>query len=116
MQVQVNTDNTVQGRDDLAARVESDVRATLGRFEAQITRLEIHLGDENGPKLRAGDKRCTIEARLEGRRPEAVIHQADGLRAAWIGAARKLRRSLDSTLGRLTDYKGEVTIRKEARP
>ncbi len=115
MQVQVNTDNTVEGREELAFRVESEIRAALGRFEPQITRLEIHLGDENGLKQRAADKRCTIEARLEGRRPEAVAHQADTLREAWTGAARKLSRLLDSTLGRLSDHKGEVTIRKEVR-
>ncbi len=32
---------------------------------------------------------------------------------AYSGAARKLRRVLDSTLGRASDHKGAETIRKD---
>ncbi|HVL70501.1 MAG TPA: HPF/RaiA family ribosome-associated protein [Beijerinckiaceae bacterium] len=113
MQIQVNTDDNVAGRDALTRRIETEVGNVVGRFAEQITRLEIHLGDHNAGKSGAQDKRCLIEARLAGRRPEAVSHEADTLEAAWTGAARKLRRSLESTLGRLGDHKGAASIRKD---
>jgi hypothetical protein len=113
MQIQVNTDDNVAGRDALTRRIETEVGNVVGRFADQITRLEIHLGDENAAKSGAQDKRCTIEARLAGRKPSAVKHSADTLEGAWTGAARKLRRSLQSRLGRLSDHKGASSIRKD---
>ncbi len=111
MQVQFNTDNTIEGREALAARVEADLRHALGRFTDHITRLEIHVSDVNGPKTSGADKRCVIEARLAGRQPEAVTNEAATVDAAIAGAVKKLRRSLDSTLGRLGDHKGARSLR-----
>ena len=53
-----------------------------------------------------------MEARLAGRKPEAVSHEAATLEEAFSEAARKLRRSLESTLGRLNEQKGAETIRR----
>jgi hypothetical protein len=50
--------------------------------------------------------RCMMEARLEGRQPLAVTHHAQTLGQAVDGAADKLCRLIDSTLGRLRDQKG----------
>ena len=47
-----------------------------------------------------------MEARLEGRQPTAVTHQAATLHEAVDGAADKLAASLESTLGRLRDRHG----------
>ena len=116
MQVQVNTDDNVNGKEELILRVESEVRDTLGRFGDHITRVEIHLSDENAGKTGSNDKRCLMEARLAGRQPEAVTHQAGSLDEAFRGAAGKMRRSLESTLGRLTDHKGAASIRTERAP
>lgn len=112
MQVQVNTDSSVEGRDELARRVEAEIRNAVGRFTDHVTRIEVHLADENAD--RGGtDKRCLIEARLSGRRPEAVSHRAATLDQAFSGAAQKLRRSLETTLGRLADHKGGPSIRTD---
>jgi hypothetical protein len=46
MQVQINTDDNVEGRDALARLVEAEVDATLGRFGGRLTRMEVHLSDE----------------------------------------------------------------------
>jgi hypothetical protein len=46
-----------------------------------------------------------MEARLEGRQPTAVTHQAASLVDAVDGAADKLKRSLESTLARLKDVR-----------
>jgi len=105
MQILVETDHNITGRAAMADRVRAVVEAALGRFGAQITRVEVHLSDENAQKHGADDKRCVMEARLQGRRPVAVTHLADDLDKAVNGAADKLARLLDSTLGRLRNPK-----------
>jgi len=104
MPIQVNTDNNIEGREELATQVEAVVEEALSRFSDQITRVEVHLSDENSHKSGQNDKRCLMEARLEGRRPTAVTHQAATLGQAIDGAADKLQKVIESTLGRLRDY------------
>jgi hypothetical protein len=104
MKIQVNTDNTVEGHEDLARQTEAIVAGGLERFGDQVTRVEVHLSDVNGAKHGADDKRCLLEARLAGLKPLAVSEQADSLRSATTGATRKLVRTLDRTLGRLSDH------------
>jgi len=80
------------------------VRAALDRFSAQITRVELHLRDENSKgKSGPADKRCTLEVRLAGRRPMAVTHHAPTVEQAVDGASGRMQRALDSSLGRLAD-------------
>ena len=76
----------------------------LSRFSDQITRLEVHLSDENSLKEGLNDKRCLLEARLEGRQPIAVKNQANNLEQAVVGAVDKLKVSLDTKIGRLKNY------------
>lgn len=111
MQIQVNTDANIQGREDLVSYVEAEIANSLDRFSGQITRIEVHLSDSNAGKSGASDKRCMIEVRLAGRKPEAVSDEADTLKAALSGAIKKLKRFLESTLGRLDDRKGGASIR-----
>lgn len=113
MQIQVNTDDNVEGREELASRVETEITTVLSRFSDQITRVEVHLSDENAGKSGGSDKRCLIEARLTGQQPVAVSHQGSTIEEAYSGAAKKLRRSLESTLGRLNDHKGGASIRTD---
>lgn len=102
MQVQINTDSNIEGHDELTQQVEAVIRDALDRFSERITRVEVHLSDENSDqKFGIDDKRCLLEARLAGLRPTAVSHQAATLEQAVDGAAEKLKRSLESTLGRL---------------
>jgi hypothetical protein len=101
MQVQVNTDRNIQGSDALAAQAAAVVEGALGRFVDQVTRVEVHLRDENAGKGGGDHKRCLMEARLEGRQPTAVTHRAATVGAAMDGAAGKLARAIGSTLGRL---------------
>ncbi|ALN57438.1 MULTISPECIES: HPF/RaiA family ribosome-associated protein [Lysobacter] len=102
MKIQLNTDHHVRGDDSLEHHVEGVIDQNLGRFREQITRIEVHLRDLNGEKSGGHDKHCTIEARLEGRPPMAATEDAATMRAAISGAARKLQRVLDSSLGRLS--------------
>jgi ribosome-associated translation inhibitor RaiA len=111
VQIQVNTDDNIEGGEELSARVSAEIRARLDRFSKHITRIEVHISDENGDKSGESDKRCLIEARLEGRQPEVVSDHAATLERAYSGAAKKLQRALETTLGRLSQLKGADTIR-----
>lgn len=101
MQVLVNTDASVEGRETLEKTVAAVVEAALERFEQDITRVEVHLSDENAAKGGSHDKRCLMEARLAGRQPLAVSHKAPSMELAVDGAAEKLQAAIGSTLGRL---------------
>jgi ribosome-associated translation inhibitor RaiA len=106
MQVQLNTDRQITVDDELTHRVEAVVESVLGRFADQITRVEVHLSDENSQKGGGDDTRCLLETRLAGLQPMAVSHQAATLHQAIDGAAQKLARALESTLGRRGHTKG----------
>jgi ribosome-associated translation inhibitor RaiA len=105
MQIQVNTDHNTDGRDRVAEHVRTFVEAAVSHHSAQITRVEVHLADENGAKAGADDKRCTMEVRVQKRPPLAVTHRASSLNEAIGGAAGKLKRSLDHELARLHEHR-----------
>ncbi len=104
MKIQINTDNNIVGHEDLAGQAEATVQSTLGHLTEHITRIEVHLSDENSDKGGSHDKRCMMEARLERHQPIAVSDEAESIEQAIDGAAEKLKRSLDHTLGRLSDH------------
>jgi ribosome-associated translation inhibitor RaiA len=106
MQIQTNTDHNIQGYESAAASVRVTLESALERFSSHITRVEVHLGDENASKRGGDDKRCMMEARLEGHPPVAVTHHAATIGQAIDGAAEKLVHRLDRTLGRLHSHRG----------
>ena len=101
MHVQINTDHNIEGGEGLTAHVSETVKIALSRVSDRITRVEVHLRDENGDKGGRKDKCCVMEARMGGHQPIAVTHHAATLDDAVDGAAGKLARLLDSTIGRL---------------
>jgi hypothetical protein len=100
VQIQVNTDNQIEGDQSLKATVKDIVEQHLGRFGERITRVEVHLTDVNANKG-GRDIRCVMEARIAGLQPIVV----DELEREWErstrNAAEKLVRAIDSRLGRL---------------
>ena len=106
MQIQINTDHNIQGYESAAASVRATVENALKRFSSHITRVDVHLGDENASKRGDDDKRCMMEARLEGHQPVAVTHHAATVVQAIDGAAEKLIRRLARMLGRLHSHRG----------
>ncbi len=101
MKIQVETDSNIEGHATLKAKVEAAVAQSLERYTRQVTRVEVHLSDVNGAKYGDDDRRCLMEARLAGRPPLAVKHQAATLELAWQGAVEKLERALASSIGKL---------------
>jgi ribosomal subunit interface protein len=107
MQIHINTDRNIVGREALAAHVSSEIEQALSRFNEQITRVEVHMSDENSDKkVGKDDMKCVIEARLAGRQPLAATHQATTLEQAFNGAADKLTRLIESTIGRSGNQRG----------
>lgn len=108
MQVQINTDRNVEGHQMQTAQVTGAVESALSRLSDRITRVEVHLSDENATKSGQNDMRCMMEARLEGRRPIAVTHQAATLDQAVDGAADKLAKLIQNTLGRIRSQRSRA--------
>jgi hypothetical protein len=100
MQIQINTDHNIKGHAALLVRLRHSLESSLSRISDHITRVEVHLSDENGSKNGQNDKRCLMEARLEGRKPIAVSCQAGNLDQAVICASDKLVKLIENTLGR----------------
>jgi hypothetical protein len=103
MQIQINTDNNITGREDVVRLVHSSIEGAVGRFGDRITRVEAHLSDTNGHKLKGDDKRCFLEARLAGLQPIAVSQKAATIELAVTAAADKLQRAIERKIGRLQD-------------
>jgi ribosome-associated translation inhibitor RaiA len=111
MQIQVNTDDHIQGGEGLAQWVRDEAASRLARFKDYLTRLEVFLTDVDGGKSGVNDKRCRLEARLAGRQPVTVTAEADKMAGAFISAVDKLASALDTDLGRAKDRHGRDTIR-----
>lgn len=104
MKIQFNTDKTING-DEKNEHYFSELLANkLERYQSHITRIEVHVTDQNGNKEGAHDILCLLEARLEGRQPMAVSYQADSTEQAVNGAIDKLKAALDTILGRLQNH------------
>ena len=102
MQVQVHTDRHIQSDERLAEFIRDTLHTKLSRFTDHLTRIEVHLGDENGQQKRdSADKRCLLEARFEGLDPVAVTEHAANVSQAITGAADKMQRKLATVTGKL---------------
>jgi hypothetical protein len=104
MKIQYNTDKTISGDERHQDFFSTQIAEELDRYESYITRIEVHLSDENGKKEGKNDIQCLLEARLKGRKPMAVSNQADGIELAVSGAIEKLKASLETILGRIQNH------------
>ena len=101
MIIQINSDNNLSVHEAFGNKLEDLLSEGLSRFSEHITRLEVHLSDENGSKEGVNDKRCLLEARLAHLKPIVVIQIADNYEQAVLGAIDKLKSSLTKITGRL---------------
>ncbi|MBF8779388.1 HPF/RaiA family ribosome-associated protein [Pseudomonas fulva] len=101
MQIQVNSSNQIEGNIRLNEWVTSTLESALDRYDEDLTRIEVHLSDENGSKSGPDDKRCQLEARPKGHQPISVTHTAPSLDQAVEGAADKLHNALEHLYGKL---------------
>ena len=104
MIIQFNTDKTINGDEKHQEFFSDQIANELDRFQSHITRIEVHLTDQNGKKEGINDIRCLLEARIEGRKPIAVSDQADTVEQAVSGAIDKLKAALNTIMSRLKDH------------
>jgi ribosome-associated translation inhibitor RaiA len=105
MEINVNTDNTIDRHQGLDERVREAVESSISRFGEHVRRVDVHLSNQNGQKHEDGDNYCMMEARVSGYEPVVVHAHAENLHLSISGASGKLKRALDSALGRLNDKK-----------
>ena len=101
MQINVFSDKHIDSDKRTQDWVTATVEVTLERHLEDLTRVEVHLSDENGGKSGPKDKRCKMEARPKGHQPILVSHDADSLTQAVEGAAQKLEHALEHLFGKL---------------
>ncbi|MCK0147236.1 HPF/RaiA family ribosome-associated protein [Arenibacter sp. F26102] len=104
MIVKINTDKTLNGEERSADFFTSQINEALERFESHISRIEVHLKDENGKKDGFNDISCLLEARLEGRQPIAVTNQANTVDLAVTGAIDKVKSALETIVGKIQKH------------
>jgi len=114
MLVRVITDNHIHAGEELKAEVESSVENSLRRYGSQITRVEIHLADENSKKNGANDKKCVAEAHVAGLQAVTATGTGDNLSQAVNSALDKLVAQLEHKLGRLGERKGRGSMGQES--
>ncbi|BDC49612.1 hypothetical protein F183_A19280 [Bryobacterales bacterium F-183] len=100
MNIQVNSDSNIRVSPRLTKIVEETVHNVLGRFEAKLTRVEVHLSDVDNTKSGKPDKRCVIEARPAGDTPRSTSALAGNVVSSVGQAARKMQRSLTTFFDR----------------
>ena len=105
MQFQFNSDSSVMGTENVAERIENAVRTKLSRFEDRLTRVEVHVSDENAHKGGSDDKTCLIEARPRGGKPIGVTEHAGDVDTAARKAAGTMAQRLERVLGKSERHK-----------
>ena len=113
MQVQVNSNHTIQTGESMERWANTQLSESLARFKNDITSIEVHMSDENSDKMSADHKRCMMEARLAHHEPIAVNHYAGTIDDAFRGANQKLKHALEHAVGKLRDHRARDSIRRD---
>ena len=108
MQVQFNSDSSGMCTANVSDRIEARVREKLARYEDRLTRVEIHVHDENAHKHGHDDKACTIEARPRGGKPVGVTEGASTVDDAARKAATTLAQRLNRHFGKAERHKHDA--------
>ena len=104
MTIQFNSDHNIKHQETLEAKLTPIITDGLSRFSKQMTRLEVHLSDENNNKNKVNVKRCLLEARLEGLQPFVASDDAENHELALKGAINKLKTVIDTKIGHLRNH------------
>jgi ribosome-associated translation inhibitor RaiA len=113
MQIQINSNTSIETGELFEQWARTELNASFSRFKDGITRIEVHMSDENGDKVSPDHMRCMIEARLANREPVAVNHHGANQDEAFRGASDKLKRVLEHTMDKLRDHRARESIRHE---
>ncbi|MGK0414185.1 MAG: ribosome-associated translation inhibitor RaiA [Polaribacter sp.] len=104
MTIKINTDKTLSGEKRSSDFFTAQIEEALQRFESHITRIEVHLKDENGKKDGFHNISCLLEARIEGRQPIAITNQANTIDLALAGAIDKIKAAIETIIGKIQKH------------
>jgi len=104
MTIQLNADKNLTIHQEYEEKIKGQLNEGLSRYSDLITRLEVHLSDENGSKDGLADKRCLLEARITGKDPIAVANLGNTYDLALNGALTKLKSTLEKVAGKLKSH------------
>ena len=102
----------------LAAMTGASTKELMARFGQSTPRAALiyqHATQDRDKEI-ADALNGMIEARLAHHEPLAVNHHAASQDEAFRGASEKLKRVLESTLGKLRDHRSRDSIRREPDP
>jgi ribosomal subunit interface protein len=101
MIIQLNSDKNIQVSEKLETFVSQKINRSLKRFTGRITRIEVHLSDQNAGKSGSDDMQCRIEARIKDLQPVTVTARSSTKEKALSEAIDKMKAALDSAIGKL---------------
>lgn len=104
MKIQFNTDKNITGKESLEAYVAGRISDGLSQFDEKITRIEVHLSDENAHKSGHEDIQCKLEARLEGMQPVTVTGKGGTKEKAVSDSISKMKAVLSTAMGKLKEH------------
>jgi ribosome-associated translation inhibitor RaiA len=113
MVIKFDTPHSLHANEAFKAPLIEILNEKLERFNKDISRLEVHLSDENGNKAGVKDKRCLLEAHIAGMPHVVVTDHGDSYEQAVDGAVGKLIGSLHSIHGRL-EHSHKASTQEEA--
>ena len=95
MQVIINSDNQVDLNEATIQHCQEEVTTLLQRFSDWITRVEVHLTDENSnSKGGIDDIRCLLEARPAGKQPVSIEVRGASVEDALTEGIQTLKQRL----------------------
>lgn len=101
MKIQLNTDKNITGTESLERIVSEKINHELKYFADKITRIEVHLSDQNALKGGPDDILCKIEARVKGLQPMMVSSKNGSKEKAVAAAVDKIKAILSTALGKM---------------
>jgi ribosomal subunit interface protein len=103
MTIQVNTDTHIDGSQNTKAYVTEKVEAGMKHYAEKITRIEVHLSDQNADKDGPEDIQCKIEARIEGQQPVLVESKDETMHKALSEAIDKMQAVMRTMIGKMQE-------------
>ncbi|TKC06475.1 HPF/RaiA family ribosome-associated protein [Pedobacter polaris] len=103
MIIQLNADKNLTIHEAYETQISEQLTKDLERYIDHISRLEVHLSDENGNKSGINDKKCLLEARIEGRQPVVTSDLGNTYDMALKSATIKLKHALSTVISKMQE-------------
>jgi ribosome-associated translation inhibitor RaiA len=103
MKILITTDNHIVMKRERSQAVESEIDGAIERFERQLSRLEVHLSDQNADKGGDREIKCVIDAHIDGMKTVTATEYAATVDEAITGATEEMKRLLESTFSKVDE-------------